>query len=277
MMIAYLNGQWLDAAEAGIPIDDRGFLNGDAVFETGRLADRKYFRLREHLRRLADGAAALRIDVPPQPELIEVARGLAERNDLTEGALRITVTRGRGEAGPPTVLGTLAPLPADWRARAWEGWRVVTASVTHPPASSLAQVKTPGRIHGLVARLEAKEAGADDALLLSPEGFVTEGPSWNIFWREGGHLYTPSLDLGVLEGVTRTAILELAPRLGLEVVVGQFPAEALDDAEEAFATMTSLGIVPFRTLDGRLLPEESRDAARWLTEAYWELVGREGE
>lgn len=276
-MIAYLNGEWVDAADAAIPIDDRGFLHGDAVFETGRLVGGKYFRLREHLRRLADGAAALRIDVPPQPALIDIARGLAERNDLADGSLRITVTRGRGEAGPPTVLGTLAPLRPDWREWAWAGWSVVTAEVTHPPASSLAQVKTPGRVHGLVARLEARRAGADDALLLSPEGFITEGPSWNVFWRQGGHLYTPSLDLGVLEGVTRTAILELAPKQGLEVVEGRFPAEALDDAEEIFATMTSLGIVPFRSLDGRILPEDARDAARWLTEAYWELVAREAE
>ncbi len=273
-MIVHLDGRWLDAADACIPIDDRGFLHGDALFETARLHRGGYFRLGRHLERLAAGAAALEIPLPPADTLRTIAVGLAERNAIEEAGLRLTITRGRPGAGP-TVLGTLAPLPADWRERAAAGWTIATAAVRHPPPGPLSRLKTLGRLHGLLARLEARRAGAEDALLLCEEGAVAEGPSWNVFWRRGDVLYTPAAALGLLEGVTRAALLELAPGLGLSVEEGSFPRGALDGAEEAFATMSSLGIVPFRSLDGRVFPAEARHAATSLAGPYWAQVARE--
>jgi len=272
---AYLDGQWIDEDDAVIPADDRGFLHGDAVFETGRLVRGGFFRLGRHLDRLAASAQALALPLPPLADLLAIARGLAERNPFTEATLRITLTRG-GRRGP-TLLATLTPLPADWRERAAAGWRVITATVCHPPLDCLPPVKTPGRLHGLVARAQARGAGADDALLLTPGGDVCEGPTWNIFWRNGDTLYTPSADTGLLDGVTRAAILELAPALGYPVVQGRFARGALDGADEIFATMTSSGVVPFSALDGRALPAEHRRAALHLQQDYWKRVGAEAD
>lgn len=275
MSVAWLGGRWIDESEATIPADDRGFLYGDAVFETGRLVRGGYFRLDRHLERLEASAAALQLPVPPRSELVAIARGLAERNGFAEGSLRISITRG-GARGP-VILGTLTEVPSDWREKARRGWRVLTASVCHPPQSCMPPVKTPGRLHGLLARMEARRAGADDALLLSPDGEVVEGPTWNVFWSNGETLYTPSPDTGLLEGVTRAAILALAPELGWRVREGRFPRAHLDDADEVFATMTSFGVVPFTALDARVLPPERLSAAAELFEAYWDLVQREAE
>lgn len=275
MSIAYLNGDWIDEGDVVVPADDRGFLYGDAVFETGRLARGGFFRLERHLDRLKASAEALALPLPPLSELLGIARGLAQRNAFADASLRITLTRG-GRRGP-LLLATLTPLPADWRERAAAGWRVVTATVRHPSLDCLPPIKTPGRLHGLVARVEAARAGADDALLLTSAGDVCEGPTWNVFWRKRGTLYTPAADTGLLEGVTRAAILELAPALGYPVVQGRFARGALDDADEIFATMTSSGVVPFTALDRRALAPEGRGAARRLQEAYWKLVATEAD
>lgn len=272
MSIAWLNGAWLDEAAAVIPADDPGFLYGDAIFETGRLVAEGFFRLERHLERFAASAAGLDLPIPARSELRAVARGLAGRNDFGEAVLRLTATRG-GRAGP-LLLGTLTPMPPDWRERARRGWRVVTATVRHPPASALPTVKTPGRPHGLVARAQARAAGADDALLLSPGGDVVEGPSWNVFWRRADTLFTPAPETGLLEGITRAVVLELAPEAGYGVEQGIFPRAELDRAEEVFATMTSSGIVPFVALDGRDLPADRPAAAR-LQDAYWRRVASE--
>lgn len=273
MSTVYLNGEWIDEEDAVIPADDRGFLYGDAVFETGRLVRRGFFRLDRHLDRLSASAVALDLPLPPLADLIAIACGLAERNAFVDATLRITLTRG-GRAGP-TLLATLTPLPGDWRETAARGWRIRTADVCHPPLACLPPIKTPGRLHGLLARSRARLAGADDGLLLTHEGDVCEGPSWNVFWRKGKTLFTPSAATGLLEGVTRWALMQLAPGLGYNVLEGTFPRAHLDDADEAFATMTSTGVVPFVSLDERPFDPGARLAASSLQEAYWELVESE--
>ncbi len=275
MSIAYLDGRWIDDAEAVVPADDRGFLYGDAVFETARRVRSGFFRLERHLDRLRVSADALDLPLPPLSDLRAIAHGLAERNAFADATLRITLTRG-GRSGP-LLLATLTPAPGDWRERAAAGWRIATAAVRHPSLDCLPPVKTPGRLHGLVARVEAARAGADDALLLTAGGDLCEGPTWNVFWRKHATLYTPSADTGLLEGVTRAAILELAPALGYPVVQGRFARGTLDDADEIFATMTSSGVVPFMSLDGRSLPPEARAAAPRLQDAYWKLVDTEAD
>ena len=262
-MRVYLNGEWCDAA--------------DAVYETARLHRGRYFRLGAHLERLAGSAAILRIPLPPLDVLDRVAGELARVHAFEEATLRITVTRAirDPERQPGTVLVTLRPLPDDWRERADRGWTVVTAAARRPPTASIpARLKSPGRPYATIARFEARDAGADDALLLDAAGDVCEGPTWNVFWCRGDRLFTPSLDVGVLAGVTRAAILELAPTAGLAVAEGRFPRADLERADELFATMSSLGVVPFRTLDARPLPSPAPIAAA-LQQRYWALVARE--
>jgi branched-chain amino acid aminotransferase len=282
-MIAFLNGRWLDQTEACVPATDRGFLFGDGVFETARLRNGRYFRLPDHLARLRRSAAILSLPDPDEHALAAIAAGIARRNGLSEGSLRITLTRATADgaaaarsasqaaAGGPdgldnfgTVLVTLAAIPADAEARAERGWRIVTAQTRRPAVQSVpAELKGIGRPYALLARHEATHAGADGALLLTGDGFVTEGPTWNVFWRHGRRLRTPALEIGVLGGITRAVIADIAPSLGYTVEQGAWPLDDLSDADEIFATMSSVGIVPFLSLDGRALP------------AYWGVVDRE--
>ncbi|MBI4544154.1 MAG: aminotransferase class IV [Gemmatimonadetes bacterium] len=275
-MIVYLNGKWLEEAEAAVSVQDRGFLFGDGVFESVRRHRGHYFRLRQHLRRLEQGAAALRIPLTQLESIQDAARELARRTGMEEGMLRVTVSRGAASGAPPTLLLTLRPMPADWSQQAERGWRLITAAVRHPPPESMPpQLKALGRMYPVLARLEAESAGVDDALLLSTSGEVAEGPSWNVFWRQGDRLCTPAAAVGILEGVTRAVLLEIAAELGYTVEQGRFPRAELDRAQEIFATMTSLGPVSILELDGRPLPPQAATAARRLRTRYWEQVERE--
>jgi branched-chain amino acid aminotransferase len=277
-MIVYLNGEWIPAERATIPIDDRGFLLADGVFETARLVDGRYFRLQQHLDRLAASAQALRLATPTFAELHAIAHRLAEVNAISNGSLRITLTRGRGGrglntrgAGPPTVLATLAPVAADWHERAARGWHLIVAQTRRPATLSVpSHIKALGRVYAILAHLESEQAGVDDALLLTADGAIAEGPTWNFFWRKGDVVRTAALAGGVLEGVTRGIILQLARDAGYATEEGLWPPADLADADEAFASMTSVGVVPIRSLDGRTFPAD--DCAALLQRGYWEFV-----
>lgn len=267
-MIVYLDGRFLPEERASISIRDRGFLSADGVFETALLRNGGFFRLRQHLDRLVESAAALRLPLPPVADLEGIARALARENGVRDANLRFTLSRG---AEQPILLVTAVPPDIARIDRAHAGWRVVTARTRRPSmAAAPPQLKTLGRTHALLARIEAADAGADDALLLNDAGAVCEGTSWNVFWRIGDALYTPALDADVLAGVTRAALIELAPMTGLAVHEGIFARADLDAADELLATMTSVGVVTVCELDGRPLPD--RRAARALRDAYERLV-----
>jgi branched-chain amino acid aminotransferase len=280
-MIVYLNGNWIPQEQAHIPITDRGFLFGDGVFETARLHQGKYFRLGQHLQRLQESAETLKLPAPPSIELTELAHEIARRNRLDEASLRITLTRGSGGSGlkthgtgRPTLIVSLAPLANDWRDKASAGWSLITARTLRPaPESVPAQLKALGRVYAILASLEAEAAGADDALLLTSDRKIAEGPAWNFFWRTGHTVRTAALEGGVLEGVTRSIIIDLARAAGYQVEEGLWPRSELDRADEAFATMTSQGVVPIRSIDGRAFA--ARDCAAQLQRRYWDQVTAE--
>jgi branched-chain amino acid aminotransferase len=273
-MVVYLDGEWVDDADASIPVHDRGFLFADGVFETGLLYRGAYFRLREHLERLRVSGGMLGIPVPSVDELTDLAHEIARRNNLRDGSLRITISAGAGETSG-TFLITLAPPDPAWLDRAARGWSVITAATRRPSTAAVpAQLKALGRTYALLARREARVARADDALLLDDRGFVCEGPTWNVFWRRGNRLFTPALELGVLAGVTRGMLMTTAAAIGYDVQDGSYPRADLDDADEIFASMTSVGIARFRSLDGRTLPTAT-PAADALHQRYWQDVASE--
>ena len=271
-MIVYLNGAFLPAHDAHISIDDRGFLFADGVFETARVHRGRFFALDRHLQRFAASAATLAIAHPTLEEIAGIARQLARRNALPEAALRITLTRGREGSSQPTLLVTLQPVSDAALARAREGWHIITAQTRRPSVNSVpATLKSLGRTYSLLARQEARAAGVDDVLLLSSEDLISEGPTWNVFWRRAHTIYTPALETGVLEGVTRSILIDLARDLGYHVDEGAWPRPALDGADEIFASMTSVGLAPFRSLDRVALPGET-PASDALYRAYWDYV-----
>lgn len=280
-MIVYLNGEWIEERDAKISIADRGFLLSDGVFETARMVHGKFFRLDQHLDRLAESARQLAITAPPREQLTRIFHEIATRNALQDASLRITLTRGPGGrgldtrgSGPSTVLVTAAAVAEDWRDRAAVGWRLVTARTRRPaPDSVPAQLKALGRVYAILAHLEAEAAGVDDALLLTHDGYVAEGPTWNFFWRIGRTIRTAPLSAGVLEGVTRGILLSLAAASGYQIEEGKWSSDDVANADEAFASMTSNGVVPIRALDGRPFPAD--DCSRALQEEYWRFVEAE--
>jgi branched-chain amino acid aminotransferase len=271
-MIVWIDGRFVEESAAVVSIADRGLLLGDAVFETALLHSGGFLRLRQHLDRFAASAALLRLAHPPPDDIEGVVRRLARENALDDGNLRITLTRG---VTTPTLFITLRPPDARWIDRARRGWSIVTARTRRPSTAAIpAQLKAVGRTYALLAKHEAADAAADDALLLTDEGVVCEGPSWNVFWRRGSTLFTPAIDAGVLVGVTRTILLAVAADAGFDVAQGLFPRQVLDDADEIFATMTSVGIVSIRSLDGRSMAAET-PAADALLPRYWQVVDTE--
>lgn len=281
MVIAYVDGDWVDPDDGVVPIHDRGFLLGDGVYDTCRVHHGHLFRFDDHAARLHASAGVLGITVPGIAELRGTAAELLDRNDdadLQDAVLRITATRGSGGrgvgtegAGPTRLVMTVRRLPEDWRERAMEGWSCVTARVRHPPPSVMPpELKGQGRIFSLLATLDAERAGCDEALLLSTDGHITEGATWNVFWRKDDVLRTPAPETGILAGVTRGLVMELADAAGLAVEEGVWPRAELDDADEAFATMTSRGLVPLRSLDGHQLA--GREAVETLASLYWDRV-----
>ncbi len=279
-MIVYLNGEWMPHEAARIPISDRGFLFSDGVFETARLHQGKYFRLQQHLARFQESARTLALDAPTTPELAQLAHEIAARNQLVEGSLRVTLTRGSGGAGlktrgagPPTLLITMSSVAPDWHERAARGWTLVTADTLRPaPHPVPAHLNALGRVYAILATLETDRAGVDDALLLTARREIAEGPTWNFFWRKGNTIRTAALAGGILEGVTRSILIDIARAQGFQVEEGLWPRAELDDAEAAFATMTSQGVVPIRSLDGRVF---SADCAPQFQREYWKLVDAE--
>jgi branched-chain amino acid aminotransferase len=146
--------------------------------------------------------------------------------------------------------------------------------VRRPATTSIpAQLKGLGRSYALLAHYEAEDAGFDDALLLSADGFIAEGPTWNLFWRIGRTLFTPSLAAGILEGVTRSLLITLAMDEGFSVEEVLWGRDRLDRVDELFATMTSNGVVPITRLDANVFSESS--AAARLQAVYWQRVRSE--
>lgn len=273
-MIAWVDGHWVVEADGRIPIHDRGFLYGDGVYDTCRLYDGRWLRFAEHARRLHQSAAILGIEPPTVETLRTLADELLARNGPVEHAVvRMTLTRGDEDASTPNRLVlTLQALPVDWREKARRGWACITAAVRHPPPAVMPpQLKGQGRIFSLLARREARAAGCDQALLLSLDGHVTEGATWNVFWRKGSRVRTPATSTGLLAGVTRGVVMECVAGAGFSLETGVWDRSELDDADEIFGTMTSLGLVPVRTLDGRSLPEPTV-AVDALTPRFWDRV-----
>lgn len=284
LMKVYLNGDYLDGARASIAIDDRGFLFGDGLYETVRIYRGGFFRFREHWERLAEGARALKIEAPSLEELREIAGRLAVMNGVAEGAVRVTLTRGRGGeslrttgSGPPTLLVTVRPISEARMARAAAGFTAIVSKARRSPVGLPGSIKSANRLDAILARLEADEARADEAILLSADGCVAEGTVSNVFWRSGDALRTAELSVGILPGVTRKAVLEVCAELGVDVQQGRWPANELIDSPEVFLTMSSSGPVRVAELDSRVKTPPPEALLPRVRDAYWSLVAREAK
>ena len=240
------------------PADDRGLLLGDGLFET-LLAERGAIEdFDRHYRRLAGGAAVLGIELPSEAEALQAATEALAKAGLGEGraAVRLTLTAGTGRGldrpllGPGRLFAQASPAPV------WQGpVSLATVGVRRNQASPASRLKALSYLDNILARREARAAGAEEALMLNGRGELACAAAANLFWIAGGRLYTPALECGVLEGIVRGRVIERARGLGIEVVECAAPADALGLAEGAFLTNSLIGLRPVASLDGRPLPQ----------------------
>lgn len=257
----WLNGEVLPAAQARISVFDRGFLLGDGVYETLLVHRGKVFRWEPHRARLEGSLSAARIGLSYSWEAVEKGiRGCLEANHLQESRVRVTVSRG--ESGPGLEVGSSAePATVLITAHSYrslpescysEGVEAIVATIRQTRSESLdPALKSISRIHLVLARLEAADRGAHEAILLDAEGHVAEATSSNVFFGGEKSLWTPPLEAGILAGVTRSTVLELACEAGFDVHEEAIRGERMASFEEIFLTNTSCGVLPVTRIEDR--------------------------
>lgn len=276
-MLVFLNGQFVPETQAVVSVNDRGFMYGDGLFETLPVVNGRPFRLMPHLERLIRGADFLKIKSPFTPDqLQDFGRQLIEKNQMPDAILRVVLTRGPGErgytprpGGHPTVAMTLHPVPTLERL---VRWKLVTASYRILATDPLASFKTLNKLTHIMARMEALEKGADEALLLNTNGAVAETASGNLFWVSRNRVCTVPAGRGGLPGITRAVVLEICQALGLPTDQRIIKPEALRKAKGIFITQSVFGIVPITTLDGE--PVALSPLVDQIRHAYCDMLTR---
>ena len=253
--VVWLHGQLVPDAEAVVSVHDRSFLYGDGLFETLTVVGWRPVFERAHLERLERGSVFLGIRSPFNfAELSEGIAALIRAMDLESGSVRIHLSRGVGQRGysPRGADSPKVVITAHRETRETEDlqrWCLATASFRCARGDVIAQFKTASKLLCVLARAEAEAAGAQDALILDTEGKVLETASGSLFWIEDGVLLTPPVGAGLLSGITREAVLKLAPELGLTVVETTANLERLHLASGVFVTLSTRGVVEISRLD----------------------------
>lgn len=279
--IVYLNGVLVPRALASISPFDHGFLYGYGLFETMRSYNGIIFRLERHLDRLRKAAETLGLHSQlASLDLERACYDVLATNELTDARLRLTLSAGEGDIVPnPTtcenvtvfiVARPLTPLPPEHYEK---GYKAIFSSLQRNSQSPLSRLKTSCYLENVLARQEAKAAGADEAVMVNEQGLVAEGSSSNIFVVQKGQLLTPSIGCGALPGITREAVLELAQSLAIRATETELKPEKLLAAEEAFFTNSIIEIMPFTRLGDKSIGSGKPGALTLrLMEAYKNLV-----
>ena len=256
----YINGKFYDQQDAKISVFDHGLLYGDGVFEGLRSYGGKVFRLEQHLDRLWDSARAILLEIPMSRE--EMGQAINEslvNNGIEDGYIRALVTRGAGTLGldpnrtsdPQVVIiaQNIALYPDEFYE---SGLEIITVSVVrnHPEALN-PRIKSLNYLNNILAKIEGLRAGCVEALMLNHRGEVAECTADNIFLVSDGALLTPSVDAGILEGITRDAVIELAKQASIEVREQTLSKHDVYTADECFLTGTAAEVVPVVKVDSR--------------------------
>ncbi|HMC82264.1 MAG TPA: aminotransferase class IV [Candidatus Polarisedimenticolia bacterium] len=256
----WLNGAVVSGQDARVSVFDHGFLYGDGVFETARSWRGEIFRWARHRERLGRSLTAARMELAfPLTDLDGAIESCLDANGLREARIRLTVTRGEGGPGlealgdPPSLTVVVAASP--WRplpeGKYRNGVSAIIPRIRQTGRESLdPSLKSISRVHLVLARLEATDRRAHEAILLGDDGEVTEGTVSNVFLVQDGVIRTPSLETGILEGVTREAVLEIARSRARVVEETGLTRRNLEEAEEVFLTNTSWGVLPVTSLEG---------------------------
>jgi branched-chain amino acid aminotransferase len=283
----FVNGNITGPEAAVVPVFDRGFLFGDSVFETIGTLRGRLFALDEHLGRLDRSAALIGLEVPSRAHIESAIASTLAAAGNAESRVRVIVTRGGdlpGDLDPasadnPRLVVIVQPLVGPTEEMYRDGVAVEIVSVTRNNATAIdPQVKSGNYLNNLLALGEARRrrAGVHEAILCSPDGFVAEGATSNVFMVRGGTLWTPALGVGLLEGVTRGKVLTLARAAAIACDETRFVPDDLRGADEAFLTSAARGILPVTRVDGRPVGQGMPGpVTRRLMALYAELRGRE--
>lgn len=259
-LLIYLDGEWRRRSEAAVSVFDHGLLYGDGVFEGIRAYDGVIFRFNEHLDRLYSSAKSIRLQIPLSPE--EMTNAIVDtlkRNDLRDAYIRLVVTRGVGDLGvdprkcrTPSIFVITEPVdPTYGIAAKQKGISAIISSVRRDMVDATThEIKSLNYLNSVLAKLEATDAGADDALMLDRSGFVSEATTTNLFIAKRGDLFTPPTSAGILPGVTRRRVMKLARELGYNMYEKGLTPNEVTNADEAFLTGTLAEIVPLVKVRG---------------------------
>lgn len=259
-MLIYIDGEYLPQEEAKISVFDHGLLYGDGVFEGIRSYKGRVFKLDEHLQRLYDSAIAIMLEIPISIESMEEAvLETLRRNQLHDAYIRLVVTRGVGDLGldpdkcpVPTIIiitDTITLYPPNFYE---DGLEIVTVSVRRNYAEAVSpRIKSLNYLNNILAKIEGKQAGVEEVLMLNAEGYVVECSGDNIFFLKDDVIVTPPTHLGILEGVTRNTVIDLARELGITLEEKVFTRHDLYTAEECFLTGTAAEVIPVVKIDQR--------------------------
>ncbi|MDO8885491.1 aminotransferase class IV [Candidatus Oleimmundimicrobium sp.] len=288
--IVFLNGEFIPGHLAKISIFDRGFLFGDGLFETMRAYNGKIFRLDAHLKRLLKSLDIIQIKHPYSQSYLEQA--LYEtigKNKLSDAYVKLIVTRG-------TDTGSLIPSPDSKSTiliiakkfdmyspeQYEEGFKVMMSDFRQNQFSSIINLKSLNFLENIIGKLEAKQSGADEIIFINQSGFVTEGSVSNIFIVCNDVIMTPPCEVGILPGIARETIFELAESLNLKIIEKNFYLEELLSCSECFLTNSLMRIMPVTQIEDKIIENFSDSRGdRWgkltrlLMKAYQDLVDNE--
>ena len=287
--IVYLNGSLVAREKAHISISDHGFLYGYGLFQTMRAYNGKLFLLDRHIKRLHDAAKVIGLEPKLAGlDLEKACRDTLAANKLKDARVRLTVTNGEGAAlpwveagGKPNVVVTAVPYTPFSKEKYSEGFKVGIASVKRSRQSVISSMKSVNYLLNVMARMEVAEKGLDEALLLNDDGYIAEGGGSNVFFVRSSKLVTPAANSGIIPGVTREVVIELAKGLGIGLSEGTVGLSIIKQCEEAFMTNAMIEVMPVTTVSDEsghtvtIGEGKPGKITRQLMAAYREMVERE--
>jgi len=278
----YISGKYFDKEHAKVSVYDHGFLYGDGVFEGMRSYGGKIFRLKQHLDRLSASAKAIWLKIPTTPE--EMAKAVNDTlatNGIKDGYIRLVVTRGAGALGldpnkcsDPQVIIIADHIQLYPKEMYEKGLEIVTASTIRNHSAALSpRIKSLNYLNNIMAKIEGLQAGCVEALMLNAKGEVAECTGDNIFIVRNGVLMTPPIDAGILEGITRDAVIELAREMNIPVQQIPFVRHDIFIADECFLTGSAAEVIPVVKLDSRVIGNgQPGPITKRLTERFVQLT-----
>lgn len=286
-MKVFIDGQFYDEANAKISVFDHGLLYGDGIFEGIRAYNGRVFKLKEHIDRLFYSAKAILLTIPmTHAEISKAVVDTCRENGIRDGYIRLVVTRGVGtlglnpnkckKASVIVIAGSIQLYPEEMYQ---QGMAIVTVPTVRNLHSAVnPAIKSLNYLNNILAKIEANNAGVEEAIMLNSEGYVAECTGDNIFILNDGKMFTPPLSAGALYGITRGTVIDLAKQQGIEVTEPNLTRYDIFNADECFLTGTAAEIIPVTKVDGRIIGDGKPGATtQKLITAYRSLTKQSGE